>query len=283
MALTKITSNVIEDGAITSSKLATGALDSQVSSYLSTNSYATTGDISTAIAGINLNLDGLSDAKTLTNAIYIGSGAGSSDTTNGSNLGIGKNALAVNVGTSNVAIGNDALKSLINTGDGNGGNIGIGTGAAESAVSNTSCIYIGNGIYPGANNATHEIVIGNSVIGNGANTIKIGDSFYHTDTYLAGRIRLSSAIVANTTTTATSKTLTNGEMCAVTAAGQTLTLPASPNIGDNVTVFVGNFVNTVIARNGSNIMALAEDFTIDAANVGLTFVYTDATYGWRIK
>lgn len=96
-------------------------------------------------------------------------------------------------------------------------------------------------------------------------------------------LSVTGALTLNTTTTATSKTLVNGEQCAVTTATQTITLPATPSVGDNVTVFVGNFTDTIIAGNGSNIMALAEDFTIDTANIALTFIYTDATYGWRVK
>lgn len=89
--------------------------------------------------------------------------------------------------------------------------------------------------------------------------------------------------ISNITTTAVSKGLTNGETCVVTAATQTLTLPASPAVGSNVTIFVGNFVDTVVARNGSNIMGLASDLTLNVADSCTTLVYTDATYGWRIK
>lgn len=87
----------------------------------------------------------------------------------------------------------------------------------------------------------------------------------------------------NITTTATSKTLVNGEFCNVTAATQTITLPESPSAGDNVTISVGNFTDTAIARNGANIVGLAENLTIDVANAGITLVYSgDATQGWRI-
>jgi hypothetical protein len=100
----------------------------------------------------------------------------------------------------------------------------------------------------------------------------------------SGRIvaATGSAFVSNTTTTSTSKTLTNGEQCVVDTATQTLTLPASPSTGDNVSIFVGDFTDTIVARNGSNIMGLAEDLTIDSANVGIKLVYVDASNGWRI-
>ena len=85
------------------------------------------------------------------------------------------------------------------------------------------------------------------------------------------------------TTTATSKTLSNRERCTVTAAGLTITLPASPSAGAEVAVtVVAAITNTIIARNGQNIMSLAEDLTIDRADVTVTLLYVDATRGWRI-
>ncbi len=85
------------------------------------------------------------------------------------------------------------------------------------------------------------------------------------------------------TTTAISKTLANHERCTVTAGGQTITLPASPQPGWEVTIAIaGTFTNTIIARNGVNIMSLAEDMTIDKGNIAVTLFYVDATRGWRI-
>ena len=85
------------------------------------------------------------------------------------------------------------------------------------------------------------------------------------------------------TVTNISKTLVNRERCTVTFIGRTLTLPASPLPGFEVAVTVaGNFMNTIIARNGQKIMGLAEDFTINSANTTVTLFYINATVGWRI-
>lgn len=85
------------------------------------------------------------------------------------------------------------------------------------------------------------------------------------------------------TTTAISKTLVNHERCTVTASGQTITLPLLTQAGAEVTIIVaGTFTDTIIARNGANIMSLAEDMTIDRGNVAVTLLYVDATRGWRI-
>ena len=67
----------------------------------------------------------------------------------------------------------------------------------------------------------------------------------------------------------------------VTAAAQTITLPASPEAGRTVRVTVGNFADTIVARNGSNIIGLAEDMTIDTVNTSVTFQF-NSTLGWTI-
>jgi hypothetical protein len=67
----------------------------------------------------------------------------------------------------------------------------------------------------------------------------------------------------------------------VLTASLTLTLPATPTVGSFVTVQNSSGTTTpVIARNGSNIMSLAEDMTINTTNVAVTLVYADATRGW---
>lgn len=94
----------------------------------------------------------------------------------------------------------------------------------------------------------------------------------------SGTLALTPSVVV----TATSVTASAGQHIHVTAAGQTITLPSSAVAGDSVTVSVENFYDTVIARNGLNIMGLAENITIDQANIKLDFTYISATKGWWI-
>ena len=69
----------------------------------------------------------------------------------------------------------------------------------------------------------------------------------------------------------------------VMTASLTLTLPATPTIGDKVGISNRSDVLTsVIARNGELIMGLAEDLTLDKLNAGFEMVYTGATKGWII-
>jgi hypothetical protein len=87
----------------------------------------------------------------------------------------------------------------------------------------------------------------------------------------------------NTVSSGGSTTLTVGNRYFVTSAAQTVTLPATPAVGDLVVIGVPSaVVNTVVGRNGQPIMSLAQDMTIDIGNVSVTLEYVDATFGWRI-
>ena len=76
-------------------------------------------------------------------------------------------------------------------------------------------------------------------------------------------------------------TMLNNDFVMVTAASQTMTLPAGA-ANHVIYVSVGAFTNTVVAPNGSDkIMGLAESMTIDTANTTITFMYHSSLYGWR--
>ena len=84
-----------------------------------------------------------------------------------------------------------------------------------------------------------------------------------------------------TTVVSSNATATTGQNHFISSAC-TLTLPASPSLGDKVMVSVGNFDTAILGRNSEKIEGTAEDMTIDVARVGLTCVYTGSTYGWAI-
>jgi hypothetical protein len=67
----------------------------------------------------------------------------------------------------------------------------------------------------------------------------------------------------------------------VFTASATLTLPAAPNVGDSIEFRNESATTTpVIARNGKNIMGLAEDLTLNHVNASGVLAYSDATRGW---
>jgi hypothetical protein len=71
-----------------------------------------------------------------------------------------------------------------------------------------------------------------------------------------------------------------------TSAAFTLTLPASPTVGMAIKVsdYAGTFAsnNLTLAKNGSNIMGLAEDMTLSVNNFSGEFTYVDSTRGWQL-
>lgn len=90
------------------------------------------------------------------------------------------------------------------------------------------------------------------------------------------------AVGITSVVTSSSLTATVNTHVYVSAATQTITLPASPSIGQRVLITVGNFVDTVVGRNSSNIMSSGTDMTLDKAYLSINFIYTDSTQGWVI-
>ena len=75
--------------------------------------------------------------------------------------------------------------------------------------------------------------------------------------------------------------------CNTSSAILTVTLPASPSTGDEVTIIDsrGNFNsnNVTVGRNGSNIMSAASDDALNVNGQSATLIYLDSTRGWAYK
>lgn len=99
-------------------------------------------------------------------------------------------------------------------------------------------------------------------------------------------LRVAQAIAAlipyDPVITATSVTAVTRQHVEVTAASQTVTLPASPSLGDEVSVGVGDFTNTIIGRNGELIQSLAENMTVDVGSTVVALRFIGGSIGWRI-
>ena len=87
----------------------------------------------------------------------------------------------------------------------------------------------------------------------------------------------TNVVTASTTATKDNHYYLNG-------ATLTLTLPASPTVGDEVRLSeVAGNTDCIVGRNGSNIMGDASDLTIDSAYLVLSLRYVDATIGWAFS
>jgi hypothetical protein len=134
--------------------------------------------------------------------------------------------------------------------------------------------------------------------GAGAITIAASGGGGGTVTSVAGAGTVNGLTLTGTVTTTGSLTLggtfryniqvvgvntaaTANNVYVLTAGSITITLPATPTAGDIVGFSnMSGATNIVVARNGSNIMALAQDLTIDQDGAGFLLVYADATRGW---
>jgi 1-deoxy-D-xylulose 5-phosphate reductoisomerase len=71
-----------------------------------------------------------------------------------------------------------------------------------------------------------------------------------------------------------------------TAAARTLTLPASPTLGQEIIIFdatgSAGTNNITLSRNGNKINGLTEDAIIDVDKSAAVLIYTGSTIGWRL-
>jgi len=91
---------------------------------------------------------------------------------------------------------------------------------------------------------------------------------------------ISSAISANTTAEAGYRYFVN------TASAVTVTLPATPSLGDEVQIFdaagSASTNNITVNNNGNNINGQNDTALLDVDGVAAVFIYTGSTYGWRM-
>ena len=161
---------------------------------------STTGVANTAIGDTALFANTSGNSSTAVGAFSLANNTASS------NDAFGAQSLLFNTtGTLNAGLGNRAL--LYNTTGSR--NIGIGSDAGSVAGNNPSAstnttpsksIYIGFATRALANNQTNQIVIGDSAIGNGSNTVTIGNSSV-TDNYFTGNVRANQFTVGAPTIT----------------------------------------------------------------------------------
>ena len=88
-------------------------------------------------------------------------------------------------------------------------------------------------------------------------------------------------------TTAFTAVAGEGYFINTTSGAITMTLPATPTLGDEVSFvdYAGTFDtnNLTIGRNSENIQGSAADLTVSVERAANTLVYTDGTQGWLLK
>ena len=266
-----------------------------------TSTYATTAGIATVAENLTGNPSISVTDITATGNVSIAGTLTYEDVANVDSIGIitARSGIDVTGGDINVGTATTITDGGINVGtattitDG-GINVGTATTITDGGINvtgvATATTFDGN-LTGNVTGNVNGNVTGN-VTGNITGNVT-GGTIVGTSASISGIATTYDLVVTNSaytsiSTTDTNKTIVNREYVTVvtgvagTNANITITLPASPNPGWEVAVAVGGtFLDTVVARNGSNIMALAEDITLDRAYISVQFVYVDAYTGWR--
>jgi hypothetical protein len=91
----------------------------------------------------------------------------------------------------------------------------------------------------------------------------------------------STAVSSNITLAASTKYFVN------TTSARTLTLPASPNLGDEIVIYdASNSAltnNITVSSNSNKLQGSVQDLIIDANAAVVYLAYTGSTYGWAVN
>jgi len=101
-------------------------------------------------------------------------------------------------------------------------------------------------------------------------------------TYIGGGTSWQAVKTSNYTASAGQGVFAN-----TTSSAFTVTLPASPSLGDEVTIvdYAGTFDSNAltVGRNSSKIFGADEDLVVSTERAAFTLVFTDSTQGWLFK
>ena len=298
------TANGSRNTAVGSAALANGG---QSNDNVAIGSYAMPSSV-TGSSNVALGSSALYSSTTANYNVGIGYETLKNTTTGGSNTAIGKGAMLSNIsGDVNTAIGESALISNTNgryntsigvqsqeqntTGQSNtaigvaaidrntaGSNNAVlgafaGRYIADNATFNTAInnsVLIGANAKPLANNANNEIVIGYNAIGNGSNTIQLGNTSIT-------NVKTSGTITAGTVTYPNAHNSTTGQVLTINNTG-TATWAAVPTSGVPYTGATGS-VNLGAYDLTVNGITIGKGSGAESTKVGNGALASNSAYG----
>ena len=111
-----------------------------------------------------------------------------------------------------------------------------------------------------------------------------GQLFYNT---VSNNYKVNRAGTVADGSTVTTAVAGNGYFIDTTSAAHTINLPASPSVGDEVSIIdasgTADTNNITVGRNSENIQGSAADLTISTERAAFTLVYFNSTQGWLLN
>ncbi len=187
--------------------------------------------------------------------VAVGNGALEKGISAGGSVAVGNSALEDYDGFGSVGIGRQAMSAningLYNVAIGDRAGVRYGPSGLYLTRADES-IYLGALTRAGANNVTNEIVIGDSAVGNGSNSVTLGNDSI-TKTILKGNIGLGTTTPTEKLTVAGNLRLTGALKDSANAAGTAGQVLTSTGTGTEWVTLAGGGGASLWSQTGSNI------------------------------